>query len=111
MKKGKLGELIAQAFLIKKNFTIIQSNYFSNEGEIDIIATSNQKNIHFIEVKYYSIKNWINPMQAITQKKQTKIKNTATHFLTKCKVDYHEIQFDIIIIERNNIKNHILHAF
>jgi putative endonuclease len=111
MNKGKLGELIAKAYLIRKGFKLIYSNYFSNGGEIDIIATSTQYHVHFIEVKYYGITNWIHPIQAVTQKKKNKIKHTATHFLNQSCVDYKDTQFDIIIIEKGTVKHHVLYAF
>ena len=111
MNKGKLGELIAKAYLVQNGFQIIRSNYFSNGGEIDIIATSRRYQLHFVEVKYYRFTNWVHPIQAVTKSKQKKIKYTATHFLNNCCFDCKDIQFDIIVIEKGTVKNHVLYAF
>ena len=111
MNKGTLGELIAKAYLVQNGFQIIRSNYFSNGGEIDIIATSRPYHIHFVEVKYYRFSNWAHPIQAVTKSKQQKIKYTATHFLNHYCFDCKDIQFDIIVIEKGSVKNHVLSAF
>lgn len=52
---GKLGESIAERFLIRKGFTILERNYRKFHGEIDIIA-KDLKTIVFVEVKTISKK-------------------------------------------------------
>ena len=53
-KIGKLGENIAERFLMKHGFTIIESNYTKKWGEIDIVAQKNNK-LFFCEVKSKSV--------------------------------------------------------
>ena len=50
---GRQGENAACNWLIKNNYDIIQRNFTSPHGEIDIIA-ENDKYIVFVEVKYLS---------------------------------------------------------
>ncbi len=52
-KTGELGEDLAVKYLKNKGFTIIERNFTKKWGEIDIIA-SKQNKIHFIEVKSVS---------------------------------------------------------
>ena len=52
-RTGKLGENIAERFLVKHGFSIIERNYTKKWGEIDIIAQKD-KVLHFIEVKSIS---------------------------------------------------------
>lgn len=52
-KIGELGENIACNFLLNKDFKIIERNYTRKWGEIDIIASKENK-LHFIEVKSVS---------------------------------------------------------
>lgn len=62
-KKGEYGENIAVKYLIGKGFKIIERNYTTRDGEIDIIAefvTHETKNVHFIEVK--SVSTSIDPV-------------------------------------------------
>jgi Holliday junction resolvase-like predicted endonuclease len=49
-KIGEIGENIAEKFLMKHNFLILNRNYTKKWGEIDIIAEKANK-LYFIEVK------------------------------------------------------------
>ena len=51
-KTGDIGEKIAQKFLKERGFSIIETNYLKNWGELDIVA-KNAGIIHFVEVKTY----------------------------------------------------------
>ena len=107
----KKGEALAGKILKRNGYKILKRNYVSKYGEIDIIATSRRYHIHFVEVKYYRFTNWVHPIQAVTKSKQKKIKYTATHFLNHCCFDCKAIQFDIIVIEKGTVKDHVLYAF
>lgn len=51
---GRWGEGIAAAFLERKGYTIIGRNYFTPEGELDLIALLEEKDeqvLVFVEVK------------------------------------------------------------
>lgn len=50
---GNLGEDIAEYFLKRKGFDILNRNYLKKWGEIDVIARKD-KLIHFVEVKTIS---------------------------------------------------------
>jgi Holliday junction resolvase-like predicted endonuclease len=52
-KIGKLGENIAERFLVKHNFLVLDRNYTKKWGEIDIVAEKARK-LYFIEVKSVS---------------------------------------------------------
>ncbi len=49
-KTGEIGENIAERFLVKQGFAIIERNYTKKWGEIDIVAEKEGK-LHFVEVK------------------------------------------------------------
>ena len=49
-KIGEIGEKIAERFLVKQSFVILDRNYTKKWGEIDIISEKSNK-IHFVEVK------------------------------------------------------------
>ena len=53
---GKIGENVAEKFLVKHNFAIIDRNHTKKWGEIDIIAEKAGK-LYFIEVKSVSREN------------------------------------------------------
>jgi putative endonuclease len=56
-KLGKIGENIACNYFAGKGFKIVARNYTKKWGEIDIIA-SNEEKTHFIEVKSVSCENF-----------------------------------------------------
>lgn len=47
---GALGEELAEKFLVKRGFTIIDRNYRKPWGELDIVARK-RATVHFVEVK------------------------------------------------------------
>src|SRR3989339_1227751 len=52
-KIGELGEDIAEKFLVKHSFSILERNYTKKWGEIDIVAEKADK-LYFVEVKSVS---------------------------------------------------------
>ena len=81
---GRQGENAACDWLTKQGYTIVQKNYISPHGEIDIIA-EDDKYIVFVEVKYRKktvhLAKYGRPIRAITQKKKERIIFTAKHYL------------------------------
>ncbi len=55
-KLGEIGENIAEKFLVKRGFIIIERNHTKKWGEIDIVAEKDKK-LYFIEVKSVSRTN------------------------------------------------------
>ena len=51
LEVGRVGELLAQKILKSKNFKILETNFRTTFGEIDIIAKDPKKTLRFIEVK------------------------------------------------------------
>jgi len=98
-KLGKLAEDLAVEFLKKQNFKIVERNFYSKFGEIDIIAFKEEV-LHFIEVK--SGKNFA-PVYNITFDKLRKIIKTANYFLMKNSF-FGDYQIDAIIIKNDEIE-------
>jgi len=79
-KKGNIAELKAVEFLKAKGFKIIEQNFYSRFGEIDII-TIKDNIYHFIEVK--SADSYEVAILNITPKKLSKITKTIDVYLKK----------------------------
>ena len=106
---GKVGEKKAVDFLKKNGYKILETNYKTHVGEIDIIA-ENQGYIVFIEVKTRSGDEFGQPSEAVTKKKQEKYFKVATEYLMrKDKIDS-LCRFDVVEIENGQI-NIIIDAF
>ena len=110
-KIGANGEKIACEYLLKHNFIVMQKNYVSRFGEIDIIALdkSNQ-DIVFLEVK--TRKNFFcgRPSEFVDLKKQAKIKKTALDFIVKKNIVDKNFRFDVIEVLNKKVW-HIINAF
>ncbi|MCE3039354.1 YraN family protein [Helicobacter anatolicus] len=76
-EKGAIAEKKAGDFLKQRGFEIVEYNFFSKYGEIDIIALKDNI-VHFVEVK--SGVNF-NPVYAITAKKIERILKTIKYYI------------------------------
>ena len=80
IEKGKLGEEIASRYIQSKGGIIIEQNYRTKIGEIDLIAKINGELV-FVEVKSRSSINYGYPSEAVNYKKQRKITNVAKYYI------------------------------
>lgn len=114
MYKGNKGyeyEEIAKKYLIKNNYIIIEQNFISKFGEIDIIASKDDI-LCFIEVKGRKNAEYGLPREYVSKYKQQKIILAARYFLLKG--DFNDVQcrFDVIeIILDDKQINYIEDAF
>ncbi len=90
--KGNIGEDKAISFLEERGFKIIDRNYYSRFGEIDIIATKEDV-LHFIEVKSGDY----DPIYQITPLKISKILKTADIYRQKKRIDM-DFCLDAVIV-------------
>ena len=82
-KFGIIGEKIAQGYLINKGYEILENNYYTRRGEIDIIAKINNT-ISFVEVKTRNNLEYGSPAMAVNGVKKKNIKS-ANEYLTQTK--------------------------
>lgn len=92
---GKLGEDIASKHILNNGYTLLERNFRSKHGEIDIIAKDG-KFLVFIEVKTRKGTKFGYPREAVNWFKQNKIKNIAGLYLSKKKLWNNSIRFDIV---------------
>lgn len=91
------GEEIACRFLKKEGYRIIEKNYRTKFGEIDIIAQDN-KTICFVEVKT-RIDTKVSPKESVDIKKQERISKSALDYLKKNNLIKKRARFDVVSIE------------
>ena len=110
---GKYAELEATKYLRKKRYKLVDYNYTSPFGEVDIIV-KNKKFIVFVEVKMRDENSIASPREFVDYGKQKKIIATAELFLAKNPTDL-QPRFDIveIICSGGKIKSvkHLENAF
>ena len=105
---GNKGENIANEFLIKKGYKILERNFKFSKGEIDIIA-QDKNEIVFVEVKTRRNMHYGNPIDSITINKKKHIYNTANYYLYINKLYCKCIRFDVIEIYVSSEKTYINH--
>ena len=98
---GQRGEEIAAEFLKKQGVDIIEKNYHTKFGEIDLIGFD-KSTIIFIEVKLRNNDNFGTPVEAITQTKLKRIYKSALWYISMHKNNY-DYRFDVIAIRKDNI--------
>ncbi|MBE6720484.1 MAG: YraN family protein [Ruminococcaceae bacterium] len=110
---GRLAELKASNYLAKKRYTIVDYNYTSRFGEIDIIA-KNKKYLAFVEVKMRNENSIASPKEFVDYSKQQKLIATAKLFLASHPTDL-QPRFDVIEVFCKNGKiksiKHLENAF
>jgi len=109
-KKGNAGEAAAVLLLQEKGMRILEKNYRSRQGEVDIIALD-QETVVFAEVKTWSSYGIEALEQALNYKKQHKIIETSKYFLSLHReYRYMAVRFDVIFISPLGI-THLASAF
>ena len=96
---GNIAEDKAAKYLKQADFKIVERNFYSKFGEIDIVALKGRV-LHFIEVK--SGKNF-DPIYAITPKKLDKILKTVNYYILKNRINL-DIMIDALIIKGDDIE-------
>lgn len=78
-KRGMQYEEIAAEYLRKKGFVILQRNFCSRYGEIDLVARDGRYLV-FVEVKYRATDKGGHPLEAVDARKQRRILKTADFY-------------------------------
>jgi putative endonuclease len=95
---GQTGEELAQAFLKKKGYRILQTNYRSGRGEIDIIA-SQRDCLVFVEVRTKSNLEYGSPEESLTQSKMLHMESCALRYLQNLPKQPNAWRVDLIAVE------------
>ncbi|OGS22481.1 MAG: YraN family protein [Elusimicrobia bacterium RIFOXYA2_FULL_39_19] len=100
---GNIGEQKAAEYLLKNGYKILENNFKTRYGEVDIIA-EDKKDVVFIEVKNRSSMNYGLPQEAIDRRKQLKIAKTALMYLKSKNLINKNMRFDVVAITNEKIE-------
>jgi len=92
---GKQAEKAAVKFLKNRGYKVIQCNYKTKFGEIDIIA-EDKGVICFVEVKARHSKLFGEPSEAVSAAKQRQISKAAICYLKENNLLDHSARFDVV---------------
>ncbi|MBI4687390.1 MAG: YraN family protein [Nitrospirae bacterium] len=96
MRLGREGEELAIKFLKKNGYKIIEQNYKTPLGEIDIIAKDGET-LTFIEVKARESLQFGQPFEAVNYTKRKKITKVALSYIKKLK-EVPPCRFDVMSV-------------
>jgi putative endonuclease len=107
-KIGHLGEKIAEDYLKRKKYKIIEKNFQNRFGEIDLVALDKNQLV-FVEVKLKRSKNFGLPEEEFNFFKKRKLKRVINSYLIEKKLNEKEWRVDLIAIEINEDEPIIRH--
>lgn len=101
-KLGFNAEAIAAKHLQTRGFRLVEQNYRSRWGEIDLIMANTQTLI-FVEVRYRSRSDFGSAADSIDRRKQQRISRTALCYVQENNLDEKiAMRFDVVLIENEN---------
>lgn len=109
---GQRGEELAAAFLKKKGYSILETNWHFLQFEVDIIALQDDTMV-VVEVKTRNSKLFGEPETFVNRQKQNNLIKAANAYIQRYQLDF-EVRFDIISVFTGNGYgdiNHIEGAF
>jgi putative endonuclease len=104
---GQAAEDLVKKYLLNQGLALIDKNYHSRHGEIDLIFKDNDC-IVFVEVRFRRKENFGSACETIDKRKQQKIIKAASHYLYKHRLTERVAsRFDVIGITPNIKKSNI----
>ena len=100
---GRWGEEIAAVYLKRNGYSIVDRNFFTPEGEIDLIALQEEKEeqiLIFVEVKTRTSEKYGFPEEAFTRKKWDHMLRAIDRYLEDY-LDFGDAwQIDVIAVQK-----------
>lgn len=94
---GALGEEAAVKTLKKQGYKILERNFRTRRGEIDIIASDGEYTC-FVEVRLRKNNRFGSPADTIDERKRRRIINTAKYYAVKKHIYDTPMRFDVVVI-------------
>ena len=88
-------EKMAGQYLVSQGYDILEYNFYSRYGEVDIVARHGEYLV-FVEVKYRKSLTAGHPFEAVTMQKQRAICKVATYYMKKHGLEYMPVRFDVV---------------
>ena len=103
---GRWGENLATDYLEKRRYTILERNYRTLSGEIDLVALQDlgkEMILVFVEVKTRTNESFGYPEQAITRKKWDHLLRTINDFQDNHPQYEFDWRVDVIAVQRLSV--------
>ena len=106
-EKGRQAEQMALEFLKKNKLKLVDRNYRTNHGEIDLIMHDGNHLI-FVEVRSRKRNSLVSPAETIDNNKRLRIIRASQRYLLENrKISWNSCRFDVVTITGNKKQNDI----
>ena len=92
---GDRGEDIASRYLARGGYEIVERNFRTRRGELDLIARRDNTLV-IVEVKLRRGTGYGDPLEAVTPRKQQAIRLMAEEYLYQRNPDFQDLRFDVV---------------
>jgi putative endonuclease len=97
IRVGKVGEIVAQAYLEELGYTIIDVNYRCPIGEIDIVARD-EDTVVLVEVRTKTSRAYGSPEESINQEKARRLRRLALYYLQSKRQNETRSRIDLLAV-------------
>lgn len=94
-RAGDRGEQLALDHLVGKGYSLVERNYRTRYGEIDLILRA-EETLVFVEVMLRRGSGFGDPLESITPRKQAAIRSLAEAYLAERTLDFEDARFDVV---------------
>ncbi len=95
---GRRGEALACRHLLSLGYSVLDTNWRSPEGEIDVVAQDG-KTIVFVEVKARTSRRFGLPEEAITRRKRSRLQQAGLAYLDDHGLGDSPWRIDVVALE------------
>ncbi|GIX07113.1 MAG: hypothetical protein KatS3mg115_1516 [Candidatus Poribacteria bacterium] len=105
---GRSAEALAAEYLQAKGYRVLERNFRTPEGELDLIAQEG-KTLVFVEVKARRSARYGSGEESVTPAKQRRLTAAALHYLQQTRTMDRPCRFDLIVIRKSRRRTEIRH--
>lgn len=103
---GQKAEDMAARYLKKRGYRILDRNYRTRSGEIDIVARDGETLV-FVEVKARTSERYGSAKAAVTAHKQRQVSKAALGYLQRTDQCHVKARFDVVTVTRREGRHDI----
>ncbi|MDQ5809309.1 MAG: YraN family protein [Actinomycetota bacterium] len=92
---GAWGEELALRYLTRQGYTLVERNYRTRYGELDLVVRHGTTLV-FVEVKLRRGTGFGDPLEAVTPRKQARIRSLAELYLLDREPAFDTVRFDVV---------------
>ena len=95
---GRAGERLAQAYLVRRGYTVLDRNYRAGRREVDLIVEQGGVLV-FVEVKTRSSRRWGGAVHAVGPRKRREVEAVARRYLLEHPHPRAGVRFDVVAVD------------